>query len=303
MAVPPFSEFMLPLLQFTEDGAEHQLSAARDALAARLGLSEKDRNELLPSGGQTRFDNRVTWARTHLRKANLLEQTGRAQFRVTARGQAFLAEGWTRIRMDDLLRFEEYRAFRNLGGGPAPSKSPVEEDRNEATPQEELADLHAQLRQQLADDLLGKIADAPPVFFERLVVKLIVAMGYGGSLRDAGAAVGRSGDGGIDGIIKEDKLGLDAVYIQAKRWAAPVGRPEVQTFAGSLEGVRARKGILITTSQFTQTAREYVRNIEKKIVLIDGAELAQHMIDYGIGVTPVETYTVSRVDDDFFEGD
>ena len=303
MAVPKFWEFMLPLLQFAEDGAEHRVAEAKDGLASHFQLSEKDRNEMLPSGAMSRFDNRVHWARTHLSKAGLLQVTGRARFRITDRGRSVLAERLTRIRPDDLLKFAEYRAFKNPAAAPASTPSEPEEDVDSTTPQERLGDAYALLRQELADDLLGKIADAPPVFFERLVVKLIVAMGYGGSLRDAGAAVGRSGDGGIDGIIKEDKLGLDAVYIQAKRWAAPVGRPEVQTFAGSLEGVRARKGILITTSQFTQTAREYVRNIEKKIVLIDGAELAQHMIDYGIGVTPVETYTVSRVDDDFFEGD
>ena len=303
MAIPSFWHFMVPLLHLTKDGAEYSLAEARDNLAASFNLTLSDREELLPSGTNTRFDNRVNWARTHLVKACLLAVPRRGRFCITSRGHDVLAEGPTQIKPDDLLRFAEYRKFRNLEAIPPERPSEPVDAAHDSTPQERLGDAYSLLRQQLADDLLGKIANAPPVFFERLVVKLIVAMGYGGSLRDAGAAVGRSGDGGIDGIIKEDKLGLDAVYIQAKRWAAPVGRPEVQTFAGSLEGVRARKGILITTSQFTQTAREYVRNIEKKIVLIDGAELAQHMIDYGIGVTPVETYTVSRVDNDFFEGE
>lgn len=303
MAVPKFWEFMLPLLRVAEDGAEHRLAEAKESLSDHFNLTAADRKKLLPSGAMTRFENRVYWARTHLTKAGLLEATGRARFRVTHRGTEFLAENPSRIKPDELLRFGEYRTFRNMDSVPAAAAPSAGEDPDAATPQERLGDTYNLIRKELAEELLAKVVAAPPAFFERLVVKLIVAMGYGGSLRDAGEAVGQSGDGGIDGIIKEDKLGLDAVYIQAKRWTNPVGRPEVQTFAGSLEGVRARKGILITTSQFTQTAKDYVRNIEKKIVLIDGGELAQYMIDYGIGVTPVETYVVSRVDDDFFESE
>ena len=304
MAVPKHRDIMLPMLKLAADGASHKLADLLDPLAIGLHLSEAERRELLPSGLEPRFENRVHWAKTYLVKARLLVQPGRGQIQLTDRGRAVLAENPPELTDQYLRRFDEFRAFSGTATAPSTQSAATPADEaHSATPQEQLADAYATLRQQLSDDLLEKLAATPPAFFERLVVRLIVAMGYGGSLKDAGEAVGRSGDGGIDGIIKEDKLGLDAVYIQAKRWATPVGRPEVQHFAGSLEGVRARKGILITTSQFTQTARDYVRNIEKKIVLIDGGQLAGHLIDHGIGVSPLETYVVCKVDEDYFESD
>ncbi len=261
------------------------------------------KNFCLISGGQSRFDNRVTWARTYLTKAGLLEQPGRGRFRISERGPELLATNPPTLTISDLERFASFVDFRNQPVAASSDDQPVMEvsDEVETTPQEQLADAYSRLRRTLAEELLLRISTMSPSSFEKLVVELIVAMGYGGSLKDAGEAVGGSHDGGIDGTIKEDKLGLDVVYIQAKRWATPVGRPEVQAFAGSLEGVRARKGILITTSQFTGTAKEYVSHIEKKIVLIDGDRLTQYMIDYGIAVTSVDTYVVNKIDDDYFE--
>ena len=298
MAVPDYQTIMLPLLKFAGDGREHSLSEAIDALATEFGLTEEDLKELLPSGRQTIFYNRVGWARTYMKKAGLLENPGRGRFRITERGRSVLKENPPAIDSKYLERFPEYIEFKNAARqADKPDGKEVESDQ---TPEEVLELSYQELRRDLAQELLERIKECSPRFFENLVVDLIVAMGYGGSRKDAGEAVGRSGDEGIDGIIKEDKLGLDVVYIQAKKWDGTVGRPIVQAFAGSLEGQRARKGILITTSSFSQGAKDYVERIEKKIVLIDGQQLAQLMIDHNIGATPVETYTVKRVDLDYF---
>lgn len=301
MAVPGFQRMMLPLLQLASDGSEHTASESFDVLASKLGLSEEDRREMLPSGGQQTFENRVGWARTYLTKAGLLESTGRARFKITGRGQEVLATHPTEIGTKFLRRFPEFCDFQNRQAV-EPELDEQEEEGNQ-TPEEALDTIYQRLRRTLAQDLLARIKTSTPRFFEQLVVDLLVAMGYGGSRKDAGQAVGQSGDGGIDGIIKEDKLGLDVVYVQAKRWDNVVGRPIVQAFAGSLEGQRARKGVLITTSQFSQEARDYVSRIEKKIVLIDGEQLAQYLIEHGVGVTESASYTVKRLDLDYFGGD
>ena len=305
MTVPGYQMFMLPLVKLASDEAEHTVNEAIETLAVQLHLTEEDRRELLPSGQEPRFDNRVGWARTYLTKARLLEATGRGRFRITERGRDVLASHPQGIDNRFLRQFPEFLEFVNgptsgnvrLNGGPS-SHEADEEPRQ--TPEEALEMIHQAMRQQLAQDLVARIRSCSSRFFERMVVDLLVAMGYGGSRRDAGEAVGQSGDGGIDGSIKEDKLGLDVVYIQAKRWEGVVGRPVVQAFAGSLEGQRARKGVLITTSQFSSDAKDYVTRIEKKIVLIDGQQLAQYLIDHGIGVTETATYTVKRVDLDYF---
>jgi restriction system protein len=298
MAIPDFQTLMLPLLKFAADRQEHSTSDAIDALALEFRLTDEERKELLPSGRQSRFDNRVGWARTYLKKAALLEGAGRGKFRITARGLKVVKDNPPRIDMKFLERFQEYVEFRNLSRQEEELTENVE--KASQTPEEVLELSYQNLRRDLAQELLERIMGCSSRFFERLVVDLLVAMGYGGSRKDAGEAVGQSGDGGIDGIIKEDRLGLDVVYIQAKKWEGTVGRPVVQTFAGSLEGQRARKGILITTSQFSREARDYVERIEKKIVLIDGQQLAQLMIDHNVGVAEVETYTVKRVDLDYF---
>lgn len=294
MAVPDYQSIMLPLLEISADGKEHRLSEVIETLAGQFNLTDQERKELLPSGRQAKFDNRVGWARTYMKKAGLLESTGRGKLRITQRGIDVLKSNPENINSNYLKRFPEFLEFQNLS---RPDKKPDEENGNEPdqTPEETLESSYQALRAELAQELLDKIKKCSPKFFEKLVVDLLVAMGYGGSRNDAGQAVGQSGDGGIDGIIKEDKLGLDAVYIQAKRWEGTVGRPVIQAFAGSLEGHRARKGVVITTSQFSQDAREYIKMIEKKIVLIDGKQLMQLLIDYEIGVAEVTSYTILKI--------
>jgi len=301
MAVPDFQAVMLPLLVLMGDGAEHSLAEVFESLGDRLGLSPEDRKELLPSESESKFDNRVRWAAFYLRKAGLLERTGRARIRITQPGQKVLQAKPTRIDIKLLKQFSEFREFQQ-GAKKSDSQEggTVAKEEEHETPEETLEASYQNLRRTLAQELIDRVKKCPPKFFEKLVVDLLVSMGYGGSRKDAGQAVGQSGDGGIDGIIKEDKLGLDVVYLQAKRWEATVGRPVVQAFAGSLEGQKARKGVLITTSQFSQEARDYVSRIEKKIILISGEELAQLMIDHGIGVTEARTYSVRKIDLDYF---
>ncbi|MBZ4400963.1 restriction endonuclease [Myxococcus sp. AS-1-15] len=304
MPIPDFQSAMLPLLRLAQDGRDHTLRETVESIAAEFKATEEERNELLPSGRQRRLHNRVGWAKTYLQKAGLLEPNGRGRFRITARGQEVLQRRPSRIDMKFLEQFPEYNAFAALRHEASNEQASAPEvPSSTETPEEILEDSYQELRRRLADEVLERIKACDPKFFEKLVVDLLVTMGYGGSRKDAGQAVGQSGDEGIDGIIKEDRLGLDVVYIQAKRWTKPVGRPVVQAFAGSLEGQRARKGVLITTSAFSREAREYVRQIEKKIVLIDGGELAKLMIDHGVGVTEVATYTVKKLDLDYFGED
>ncbi len=233
-------------------------------------------------------------------QAGLLENTGRGKFRITERGFKVLESNPDHINQSFLLQFPEFLEFKNRTNK---SEIPVEEiePQTTQTPEEILDTSYQSLRDKLAQEILERIMSCSPRFFERLVVDLLVRMGYGGSRKDAGRAIGQSGDGGVDGIINEDRLGLDVVYIQAKRWEGTVGRPVVQAFAGSLEGFRAKKGVLITTSTFSKDAMDYVGRIEKKIVLIDGEQLAQFMIDYGVGVAEMVTYTVKRIDLDYFD--
>lgn len=233
-----------------------------------------------------------------MKNAGLLTQPGRGLIRITPEGQAALAQKPSKIDKAFLDRYPTFVAFYKKGQ-PTDATAVPPLPSNE-TPEEALEASVQALRSALADELLERLKTCTPQFFERLVVQLLVAMGYGGSLADAGQAVGRSGDEGIDGIIKEDKLGLDVVCLQAKRWQGTVGRPVVQAFAGSMEGMRARKGVLITTSTFSKEAQEFVGKIERKIVLIDGERLAELMIDHDIGVTTARTYTVKKMDLDYF---
>lgn len=271
-----------------------------DPLARQFELSDPELKVLLPSGRAPLFLNRLHWAKLYLKQAGLVEVPARGVFRITARGSSVLAEAPQRVDIRYLSRFPEFVDFRRRSSGPR-DVSPPNGVAESETPEEVLETTWKSLRQQTADDLLERTKQCSPTFFERLVIDLLVAMGYGGSRPDAARSVGRSGDGGIDGTINEDKLGLDTVYVQAKRWDGAVGRPVVQGFAGSLEGVRARKGVLMTTSSFTADAHEYVRHIEKRIVLIDGKTLADLMMDYGIGVTATRSYTLHRIDQDYFE--
>lgn len=302
MPLPDFQSFFLPVLQCVADGNEHTTAELRQRIAADLKLTPEDIAEKLPSGAQTVFASRVAWACVYLTKAGALERPKRAVFRITGRGRELLALKLERLTVRVLYQYPEFLAFHKgqRGGTEAEDTQELKEERN-LTPEEQLAEAYKVLRESLANDILETVKNASPRFFEELVVDLLVSMGYGGSVEDAGKAVGRSGDGGIDGIIKEDKLGLDVVYVQAKRWSNSVGRPVVQAFAGSLEGFRARKGVLITTSYFSQDALEYVRMIEKRIVLIDGKQLADLMIDHDIGVNTLHTYKIKRLDTDYFE--
>lgn len=301
MAIPDYQAIMLPLLRFAQDNKEHSLREAIDVLADKFGLTDDERQELLPSGQQATFDNRVGWARTYMKKAGLLKSTRRGYFQITERGLDLLKSNPESISNKDLRKYPEFIEFQTPKTNPVIVATPeLDIIENEATPEEIIENAYQQVRQDLASDLLITIKDCSPSFFERLVVDLLVKMGYGGTRRDAGQAIGKSHDGGIDGIIKEDRLGLDIVYIQAKRWEGNVGGPEIQKFAGALAGQHANKGIFITTSEFTKSSIDFVAKINSKIVLIDGYTLAQLMIDYNIGVTPFATYEIKRVDSDYF---
>ncbi len=304
MPIPDYQTLMLPLLRFTADGLEHTTAQAAEMVADQYNLTDPERAEMLPSGGSLKLFSRVGWARTYMAKAGLLEAVGRGRFKITKRGVALLKENPARIDVSLLNRYPEFQAFRERSKPnrtESPNGSETDVTSAQQTPQELLESSYQAFHAQVAEDLLERITRVSPQFFEKLVVDLLVAMGYGGSRKDAGQAIGKAGDDGIDGIIKEDRLGLESVYIQAKRWRGTVGRPDVQSFAGSLEGHRARKGVFITTSQFSSEAKDYVNRIEKKIILIDGEQLANLSLEFGIGVEPVTTYKIQRIDSDYFE--
>ncbi len=310
MAVPEFQAFLLPLLRILADGQERSYKDVFGQMQAALGVSETDLAELLPSKRLTRFESRVYWAATYLDQARLITKPARGRLRITERGMSALATKPTRIDRVFLLQYPEFAAFAGRDGTQHGKQAPETEPRHRPpaeivevmTPEEMLEAGHLAIRRSVVEQLRERLASCSPSFFERLVVDLLIATGYGGSRIDAGEVVGGTGDGGVDGTIKEDKLGLDVVYLQAKRWRDPVSRPIVQAFAGSLDMHGARKGVLITTSTFTSDARDFVTRIEKRIVLIDGSLLAELMIDHGIGVTDVRTYAVKRVDNDYFDG-
>jgi restriction system protein len=317
MTIPDYQSLMLPLLQLAADGAEHRFRDAVEELALKCSLTDNERAELLPSGTAPLFDNRVGWSRTYLKQAGLLASSKRGVFRITNLGKDLLAQRKSSIDVATLDQYEGFRAFRArrkdaVVDGP---KNPaavdgqrsftetVQVNLSDQTPEDLLASAYRRLRKTLEQDLLEQVRDSTPTFFERLVIDVLVAMGYGGSRQDAGRAIGKSGDGGIDGIIKEDKLGLDAIYIQAKRWEGTIGRPEIQKFAGALQGFRANKGVFITTSSYSREAVEYAASINTKIILLSGEELAGLMIDYGVGVSTVGMYELKKIDTDYFDGD
>lgn len=301
MAVPDFQSLMLPLLLTLEDGSEYGTQDTLDALAGRLGLTEADVTQPMPSRKAPLLTNRVAWAKLHLRRAGLIESPRRGVYRITERGREVLRTPPDRINLAYLGQFPEYAEFRARSRGSGDRDDTQETNRDEdRTPEEHIDYGYGRLRAELAEELLSTVAQMPPAFFEKLVVDLLVAMGYGGSQRDAGRSVGPGADEGIDGLIKEDRLGLERIYLQAKRWQTTVGRPEIQKFAGALQGQRARKGIFITTSDFTKEAEAYAASIQSTIVLVNGAQLAELMIDHGVGVTLVNTYDIKRLDSDYF---
>lgn len=301
MAIPDYQTCMLPFLRYLGDGQEHTLRDSEENLAEHFKLTPLERAELLPSGQQGIFKNRIGWARTYLKKAALLESPKRGVFRITDRGLKSLASNPNRIDVKYLEQFPEFIEFREISRPENGAAITTELVPAKITPEESIELAHLGLREQLAQELLSRIMACSPTFFEQLVVELLVKMGYGGSRRDAGERIGQTGDGGIDGIIKEDRLGLDAIFIQAKRWQGTVGRPEIQKFVGALQGQRAKKGVFITTSSYTADATDYVSRIDTKVVLIDGKRLADLMIDFDVGVSAAATYIVKRIDSDYFE--
>jgi restriction system protein len=304
MPIPDYQTLMRPLLELLADGDEHPLRDLRAALADKFELSQEEREQMLPSGTARLFDDRVSWARYYLQRAGMLEPARRSVYRITTSGRALIAEVPDRVTVEHLSRRSpDFRAWVGPSRGGIKSDGGIETSliNDPQTPEELMAAANQSLRRAVEADVLTRLRACSPAFFERVVVRLLVAMGYGGTLQDAGRAIGRSGDEGIDGIIKEDRLGLDAVYVQAKRWTNTVGRPEIQQFAGALAGHRARKGVFITTSAFSAEAKAYIGNVDTRIVLIDGETLARFMFEHGVGVATTSTYEVKRLDTDFFE--
>lgn len=304
MAIPTYTDCLLPFLTQLKDGEERTIRELGEVLTEHFALTPAERAEMLPSGQTGIFVNRVGWARTYLKKAALIESPRRGVFKITQRGLGVLAEGLNSLDSKYLARFPEFQEFQRSSqpqGDSSTTSLAASVTEAEATPEEAIESAYQGLRQQLAQELLAKILTCSPTFFEYLVVELLVKMGYGGSRKDAGERIGQSGDGGIDGIIKEDRLGLDTIFIQAKRWQGSVGRPEIQKFVGALQGQRARKGVFITTSTYTADATAYAGQIDTKVVLIDGQKLASLMIDFDVGVSAAASYTVKRIDSDYFE--
>jgi len=299
MTIPSYEDMMLPLLTFAGDKKEHSNDESIEHIKRIFRISEEESAMLLKSGRQSVVSNRVGWARAYLKKAGLLDSHQRARFNITDQGMKVLQEKPVKITDKFLMQFESFRDFQKRDVTKKNNSTGIES--SSKTPLETLEDSYGTLRSSLADELLSNIAKCSPAFFEKLVVELLVSMGYGGSIVDAGQTIGKSGDGGIDGIIKEDKLGLDIVYIQAKRWENPVGAKEIRNFVGALAGQKANKGVFITTASFTKDASLFVQQIQQKVILIDGQLLAQYMIDYDIGVSLEKTYQVKRVDHDYFE--
>jgi restriction system protein len=300
MAIPDYQTLMLPLLRKLADQKTHEMIDLTEELANEFSLTEDERQELLPSGGQRTFHNRAGWARTYMKKAGLLESPERGFSRITQRGLDALAASPKFIGNKFLAQYPEFQDFQRTDKTKSESESGGADSIPSKTPREMIEAGANLISHDLATELLSRLSQGTPEFFERSVIDVLLKMGYGGSRKDAGQAVGRSGDGGIDGIIKEDKLGLDVIYVQAKRWEANVGRPTVQAFVGSLEGIRAQRGIIITTSHFSKDAHDYAKGIVKKVVLIDGEQLAQLMIEHDVGVTTEQAYIVKRIDSDYF---
>lgn len=300
MTIPDYQSIMLPLLKFAGDKKEHSIREAIDHIADLFKLSEEQKKEVLPSGRSYIIDNRVGWARTYLKKAELLEDTRRSHFRITEEGLGVLVKSPTEINIKFLQQFTGFNEFRKKKDDGEDEQEQVIQEDSSQTPQELLEYGYQKIKRDLAQELIESVKKASPRFFEQLVVELLLKMGYGGSLKDAGKAIGQSGDGGIDGIIKEDKLGLDVIYIQAKRWENVVGEPVIRNFVGSLVRNHANKGVLITTSYFTNDAKEYVNNIPHKVSLINGEMLAQLMIENNVGVSGVINYEVKKIDSDYF---
>jgi restriction system protein len=300
VAIPDYETVMLPLLRLAGDGKEHKLREVIDRLADEFTLSDEERKKLVPSGRQELFSNRVGWARTYMKKAGLFELTGGGHFRITERGMELLREDPPKINMRILCRYPEFREFRSFRGERKEIGGVVKVV-EKGTPEDELGDAYERITDVLAKDLLEELKGVSPSKFEHIVVELLVKMGYGGSFKDAANAIGGTGDEGVDGVISEDRLGLSRIYVQAKRWSsAYVGHSEIRNFSGALDFKHAEKGVFITTSGFTRDAHEGVERSSKRIILIDGNQLAKLMIEYDVGVTTEHEIKLKRIDKDYF---
>ncbi len=301
MPIPDFQKLMLPLLKCVSDGQSHSISLVHDSLSKEFNLTEDEVNQFLASGSQKIFYNRVYWAKAYLKMAGLIENTTRGHFKITNAGSEVLRKNLPDINIKYLRQFSSFQESMNKREEEKEVSMPNDTDQVR-TPEEIISTNYLQIRKALSIELLAKVKQSTPAFFETLVVQLLVKMGYGGSFKEAGKATRLTNDGGIDGIIKEDKLGLDVIYIQAKRWdTQSVGRPDIQSFVGALEGQRASKGVFITTSKFAESAVDYVKTINKKVILIDGEQLTNYMIDYNLGVSIFTSYDLKKIDNDFFE--
>ena len=304
MAIPKYNEMYSSILDLLKDGAPHTIGEIKEYVANAMCITDSDRKERLPSGKSTVFNNRVGWARTYLNKAGLLNSHSRGVWTISSEGKRLiLEEPHLKIDNDYLMRYDSFRDFRTRGN--TDENIDIVEMSTD-TPQDQMDDAYRRIVTALAADLLDEVMAQPPDFFEQLVVQLLVKMGYGGSLEGAGTVLGKSGDEGIDGVIREDKLGFSHIYIQAKRWGLEqtVGRPEIQKFVGALAGQGATRGLFITTATFTKEAYSYAeKQHTTKVVLVDGKTLAKLMIDHGLGVATQMTYELKKIDTDFFNSD
>lgn len=300
MPIPDFYSIMRPLLDLFKDGNVRTNQQIYDAMVETFALTEEEEREMLPSLTARLFDNRLAWAKTHLKHAKLIDSPQRGQFIITQRGKEAQRNGPSRITRKYLLQYPEYATFAGVNRETVINPIDEEEDTENMTPQDYLEYGFSKIKEELISEIKGYLQNCSYRFFERLVIDLLLAMGYGGSLQSAGSLTSVGADEGIDGVINEDKLGLDTIYVQAKRWQNPVGRPQVQGFAGALQGRKAKKGVFITTSIFTENAHEYANKIESKIVLIDGSKLAELMLEHNIGATIEKTYYIKKIDSDYF---
>jgi restriction system protein len=298
MPIPDYQSIMLPLLKYASDSKPRNKKEAMKVMAEHFKLNPDELKELLPSGNQAIFDNRIGWALTYMKKAGILKSVSRGVFEITDRGKQLIKDGIKELHTKDLMKYDEFRDFQNKSND---IDQVASTEVKELTPEEMLDNTYRKVKNGLVIEIIEKIKECSPAFFERLVIEVIVSMGYGGSKQEAGKAIGQSGDEGIDGIIKEDKLGLDIIYLQAKRWENTVGRPEIQKFVGALEGKRANKGIFITTADYSREAKDYANSVNKKVVLIDGNMLAELMIENNVGVSTSGKYELKRIDNDYFE--
>jgi len=295
MSIPDYESIMLPVLQFIKDGNVYKTRSIVEYIIELFKISPEEAKELIPSGRAKLIDNRVGWACTHLRKAGLIDSPQRGLNQITEEGKMVVTSSTDKVTAKYLAQFSKYNDFKKIE-----NKEISKEEENDRTPEEIIGIQNEILRSSLKFDLLDFLGKVDPARFEQIIIDLLIAMGYGGTVEDAGEAIGQTNDGGIDGVIKEDVLGLDAIFIQAKRWQNTVPIKEIRDFAGALLSKKSTKGIFIATSSFPESAYEFVNNIERKIILIDGNRLAELMIKYNIGVTKKDVIEIKEIDGDYF---